>query len=354
MQRTLKKNSEIISLLRLPLIVGVVFIHSIKLSQGYFPLYDFCYSSITEGICQVCVPLFFFFSGYLFFQNVDSCNVGIYKSKIKRRISSLLIPFVFWNLFVVAIIGTGQILCPSLFSGAFKNVLDFDAKDWLSIFYCSLGTNKPIAYQLWFLRDLILLSAITPLFYCLCKYLKFWCIVALMVLYILGVKSFMTGMGFPSLFFYGAGCWFGINKRVFAFYDLKLRYVPIVACIVLSFSELLLKGHSCVNYIHRANVIVACITVLQLISFYVEKHDVSHAFVNRKSISNASFFIYCYHGIFATFVGKFAGDIVNNDFEAVIVYFAIVVFLVIFGILAYNVLLRTLPRFTGVITGGRN
>ena len=354
MQQHLKKNSDIISLLRLPLIVGVVFIHSIKLSQGYFPLYDFCYSFITEGICQVCVPLFFFSSGYLFFQNVDKFDIRIYKSKIKRRISSLLIPFIFWNLFVVAIIGTGQILCPSLFSGAFKNVLDFDAKDWLSIFYCSLGTNKPIAYQLWFLRDLILMSAITPIIYCLCKHLKFWFIGTLMVLYILGVKSLVTGLSFFSLFFYCTGCWFGVNKIKFYFESNGLRWVSIVSFVILLILVLFLKNDYWAYLIQRTNVIIGCIAVVQLAFLYIEKRDVTDVFVNRKSISNSSFFIYCYHGIFATFLGKFAENIVANDFEAVIVYFAIVIFLVIFGVLAYNVLLRTLPRFTGVITGGRN
>lgn len=355
MQAHLKKNIDIISLLRFPLIVGVVFIHSLQLSVSEFSGYNFCYNLITEKLCGVCVPLFFFFSGYLFFQNIDRLDFCIYKTKIRRRINTLLIPFIFWNLFVVAIIGTGQLFCPSLFSGAFKNVSDFNVKDWLSVFYCSLGTNKPIAYQLWFLRDLIVMSALAPIIYYICRYLKLWWLAALMVLYLLGVKSIVTGLNFFSLFFYCTGCLFGIEKRVFVFDDLKLRYVSILCYFILLILELLLNEYSCAFFfVHRANVIVGCIAVLQLASIILEKHDITQVFVNKPSIINSSFFIYCYHGIFATFLGKFASSMTNSDVYAVFFYFAIVVLLVVFGVVAYNALLRTLPRFTGIITGGRN
>ena len=352
----MKVNSEIISLLRLPLIVGVVFIHSLSLGHGVYHIYDLYYSLITEMLCGVCVPLFFFFSGYLFFQNLEAFSFEIYKSKIKKRINSLLIPFLFWNLFVVVIIGMGQLLLPSLFTGAFKNVADFDFNDWLSIFYCSLGSNKPIAYQLWFLRDLIMMSVLTPLFYYLCKYLKYWWIIVLMFLCLVGVPSLMPGLSFISLFYYCSGCWCGINKKAFVFKNHTLRWIMILLYCLLIVIEFSLKqvGYSWLKYIHSLNVMIGCISILQLTSICIERCNASKSIFKKKSISNASFFIYCYHGIFATFMGKVASGFVNNDLEAVGCYFAIVVLLVVMGVIIYNVLLKTLPRITLVITGGRN
>lgn len=168
MEKVLSKQSEIISALRFPLIVGVVFIHTLELSAGEYQVYDFLYSFLTDGLCGVCVPLFFFFSGYLFFQNIDCFDMTTYWKKMKKRARSLLIPFIFWNLFVVTIIGLGQLVAPSLFTGAYKSISDFTFIDWLSIFYSALGSNQPIAFQLWFLRDLIIMVAMTPLFYYLC------------------------------------------------------------------------------------------------------------------------------------------------------------------------------------------
>lgn len=349
-------NSAIISLLRFPLTVGVVFIHTLQLNSGVYCVYDFCYSAITETLCSVCVPLFFFFSGYLFFQNIETFGSDTYKSKMIKRIRSLLVPFLFWNLFVVVTIGMGQLFYPSLFSGAFKNVSDFNITDWLSIFYCSLGSNKPIAYQLWFLRDLIIMSVMTPLFYLLCKFLRCWWIVVLMILCVLGVPSLAPGLSFVSLFYYCAGCWFGINKMAFSFKDYKKRWISMLFYVGLFVIELSLKGAGCiwVKYIHGVTIIVGCIFILQLASIYIERCNASKYLFNKKSISHASFFIYCYHGIFATFMGKMAGGYVNSDLLAVLYYFAIVVLLVVFGVIIYRTLLKTLPRFTMIITGERN
>lgn len=351
----MKVNSEIISLLRLPLMVGVVFIHSLSLERGVYHIYDFCYSLITETLCGVCVPLFFFFSGYLFFQNIETFGFETYKSKIKKRINSLLIPFLFWNLFVVVIIGIGQQWLPFLFTGAFKPISDFSITDWLSIFYCFLGSNKPIAFQLWFLRDLIIMSLMTPLVYYLCQCLKFWWIVILMFLCVLEVPSHIPGISFFSLFYYCAGCWCGINKKSFVFKSHKLRWFSILLFLALLVFELSLKqaGYSWIQHIHRFDIMIGCISILQLASLYIELCDVSKSLLKKVSISNASFFIYCYHGIFAAFMGKLASSLVDNDFEALVCYFLIVVLLVVVGVILYNALLMMLPRFTLVITGGR-
>ena len=66
----LKENNRIISIVRFPLIVGVVFIHSLSIPHGSFMVYDFFYYSLNEILCDTCVPLFFFFSGY--FIGLDS------------------------------------------------------------------------------------------------------------------------------------------------------------------------------------------------------------------------------------------------------------------------------------------
>lgn len=355
MQKSLQNNSKIVSVLRFPLTVGVVFIHSVSFTQGQYLVYDFLYTSITKMLCGICVPLFFFFSGYFFFQNVNAFDLATYKSKIKKRVRTLLIPYIFWNLFVVAIIGIGQLLIPSLFSGAFKSVAEFDVNDWLSIFYCSLGSNKPIAFQLWFLRDLIIMSLLTPLFYYLCRYLRFWWLIILMILCVLGAPSLAPGLSFVSLFYYCAGCWFGINRMTFSFKAHKWRWMFILFYVALFVIELFFKmaGYAWVKYIHGLTIIVGCISILQLASLYVEPCD---AFKSRfkKSIGNSSFFIYCYHGIFSLFIGKVANNYVNNDSEAVLCYFGIVVILVVLGVVAFNCFSKVLPRFTSIVTGSRN
>lgn len=53
--------------------------------------------SLLHGLFTVAVPIFFFLSGYLFFLNAESENNVLEKQK--RRVKSLLIPFVSWSTF---------------------------------------------------------------------------------------------------------------------------------------------------------------------------------------------------------------------------------------------------------------
>ena len=350
----LSKQSGIISVLRFPMIVGVVFIHTLELSAGQFPIYDFLYSFLTDGLCGVCVPLFFFFSGYLFFQNIECLNMTIFWEKIKKRARSLLIPFIFWNLFVVAIIGIGQLVAPSLFSGAYKNVLAFSVEDWLSIFYSAFGSNQPIAFQLWFLRDLIIMVVLTPLFYYLCKYLRFWWLPVLFILSLFGIRIIIPGLNIFSLSFFCTGCWFGINRTSFSFKSDWVRWTIIVAYFLSLVIEIVLYGRIKNDLFNGINTILGCVAIVQLTAIYLEQCETSKLWYMKKYINNSTFFIFCYHGIFSAFLGKAISPYVSNDVTAIMGYFGIVFILVIGGILAYNLLLAVLPRFTAFITGGRN
>ena len=86
--------SKTISFLRFPLIVGVVFIHSNILvvnAQGTvmrfdkWPFVAFVMNLFSSVFADVCVPLFFFISGFLFFYYSDFSK-EIYRSKEKKRV----------------------------------------------------------------------------------------------------------------------------------------------------------------------------------------------------------------------------------------------------------------------------
>ena len=53
---------------------------------------------LCKVICPVAVPTFFFISGYLFYKGLQKWDYGIWKSKMVKRIKTLLVPFVIWNL----------------------------------------------------------------------------------------------------------------------------------------------------------------------------------------------------------------------------------------------------------------
>ena len=88
--------SKTIQFLRLPLIVGVVFIHTLNDSYGQFPVYDWTRYLVNDELAHIAVPLFFFMSGFLFFYRTDF-SFATYKQKLIKRVHSLLIPYLLWN-----------------------------------------------------------------------------------------------------------------------------------------------------------------------------------------------------------------------------------------------------------------
>ena len=99
-------ESKIISFLRFPLIAGVVLIHAYggltmqgkdMGSLNEYPINDAIQYLFSRILTSVCVPCFFFISGYLFYIKENDC----YKNKIRKRIKTLLIPYLFWNALIL-------------------------------------------------------------------------------------------------------------------------------------------------------------------------------------------------------------------------------------------------------------
>lgn len=93
-------SSAAISLCKIALMAGVVLIHSSVLAylspETATGWGAFLVTFISEGLASACVPLFYFLSGYLFFARWTFTWNG-YKSKLRRRMWSLLVPYILWN-----------------------------------------------------------------------------------------------------------------------------------------------------------------------------------------------------------------------------------------------------------------
>ncbi len=107
---------------------------------------------LGTGLGQIAVPGFFAMSGYLFFKDADKAvDLAYFAKKWKRRISSLLIPFLLWNTIyyiIYVIIGKAGTDANSLFNGVILN------------------RYNPV---FWYLRELLVLTVLTPIIYILLK-----------------------------------------------------------------------------------------------------------------------------------------------------------------------------------------
>lgn len=176
---------------RLPLIILVTYAHSYgAIREGYSLLesgwdtYEILKILVSQTLVKVVVPAFFVMSGYLFFANVEKFTKEVYWQKIKRRIKTLLIPYIIWNLL-------------------------------MAVKQNSLEVNSfwtPVNMPLWFLRDLIIVSLLTPIIYIGVKRLGWWIALILLPIYLTGLWAIQPDLNPYAICFFTLGAMLGIRK----------------------------------------------------------------------------------------------------------------------------------------------
>ena len=147
-------------------IIMVVYIHSYsywsKTDWGYnFYIQHF----ISHGICRVAVPIFFIISGYLFFAEVNTFNIQIFSKKIKKRIRTLFIPYLFWAIYGILLL---LILQSLPYVGSFftnQAIRDFSFENIIKLIFL-----RPIPFPIWFIKDLFIIVLFSPFLYFALKY----------------------------------------------------------------------------------------------------------------------------------------------------------------------------------------
>lgn len=152
------------------------------------------------GRCAV--PLFYVISGYLFFLKVPEGMKSIY-GKMRKRVGTLVVPYIIGCLFFVGF-GVLMAVLPGVSKYMNSSVMPLFSKPigeiLRSIFY-DAGNGTPCAFQLWFLRDLILIVATSPLWYLCLKHLKWGFVAVVFVLTYFDVPH----VPFLSLFWFVLG-----------------------------------------------------------------------------------------------------------------------------------------------------
>ncbi len=98
-----------------------------------------------QGICQIAVPFFVFTSGFFATNHIQ--QKGWYLTALKRRILSILVPFVIWNVL-------WMIMCISF--GGFSG----DVMRSLGLTFMAPGLSPT-----WYLRNLLFLIVLSPVIF---------------------------------------------------------------------------------------------------------------------------------------------------------------------------------------------
>lgn len=178
MGATVQRNKTI-DLLKVLLTVGIVFRHAELVT-----LVDrsAAFDGFNRGMMlftELCVPLFFVLSGYLFFLNFpEKPNGRLFFDKIRSRVLSLLVPYLIANAVAFVCYWLAHRFAPEMIAGFF-------GENWrnpLFIFW-----TGPINLSLWFIRDLMYSVLLAPVIWIFVRYTRIWGVLALGVLWYFGL-----------------------------------------------------------------------------------------------------------------------------------------------------------------------
>lgn len=211
MDRSDVTQYDVFRQLRFPMIILVTFAHSyggvtedFSLLSSDWNTYEFLKLLVSQTLVKVAVPVFFIMSGYLFFANVEKWSLGIYKAKMLRRAKTLLLPYLIWNLMMAVKLKTFSWNMFWVFWDPAGQQIDWFGHEQLM--------TAPANMPLWFLRDLMVVSLLTPIIYILVKKCGYWLMAVLTALYLSGVYAFIPGLSAYAVYFFSFGTFLSIRK----------------------------------------------------------------------------------------------------------------------------------------------
>lgn len=220
-----------------------------------------------------------FYHGFVFSKNA-------YLAKLKSRTRSLLIPFLFWNLLVLMFYASAQANphTAPYFSGNQKPVASFNTFDYLNALFGF--TRMPIAYQFWFIRDLMALVLLIPVMDILLKRIPFVFLFIALAAWFFEIWPLYIPTSDAVLFFY-AGALIAMKQFDICLLDRRGIYV-VSAYFILSVMDVL----SDYIFIHKTGILLGIAAAVYGSKLIVNNKRCAALLL---ALSPASFFVFAAH-----------------------------------------------------------
>ncbi len=300
----------------------------------------FLQNFIGSGVCRVANCLFFCISGYLFARNINSIKDVL--DKQKKRLKTLALPYVLWNLiFVLWYVALENIpivndFCNS--SGTLEKYLSQPFIKSLSDLFIA-----PAAFQLWFVRDLLVMLLISPIIWWISH--KYW-IVALIIA--LGSVAI-----YPWMIYFWLGIIVAVQKWDVESYPHSLWGSIISGIVFLGYAVYLALGYKGPNLVEVSINLIGIYLIWYGYDLIVKGKNIANKGL-WKYVCGYSFFIYCFHEPTFNIIKKLALYIGGaNESALILAYLINPLIMVAVSICVAKILQHISPRTYKLLTGGR-
>ena len=376
-------SSCTIDLLRFPIMAMVVYLHfniavngfylhGVEQFTNYTPWLTAVIRLGSDVFGYIAPPFFFMVSGFFFFYAQD-LTPQFYLKQMKRRVFTLLIPYLVWN--TIAIMLCLVRMMPSLsfiFHDAGLIQVIFTPLRLLRTYFYANATNgifvfpqvaanagimgAPIIMPLWFVRDLMFCGLLAPIIGWTINHTRGWmlCIMAAIWYYIQTCWGEEAGWPFyvsTALFFFTLGAYFAMRRIDFvAIMSRHTSFIYIYA--LLAVADWLTPTATINPFIHTAAGATG-VTAALAVAHWLHTHFNITA---SKLLTGSCMIVLAAHTIIMHDLGKLILTLTHwPDTPPFILLFYITIpaITIILCVATYYVLQRFAPTICHLLTGGR-
>ncbi len=337
----------------------VVFLHSYNLEvkfksgtelikNGYN---SFIQDFFSQGLTRIAVPLFFIISGYLFFRTIKNGSFPEFFSKYRKRSKTLVLPYLLWSIYGILLY---LILQSVPFSKPFftnKLIVEYSASQLLSTIFIN-----PITYQLWFVRDLIVLFVLSPILYWIIKCFNLYIVFIFFIFWICNFNYFIFSN--ESLFFFALGGLFSIknvNPQKLKLTKQYLNFMIIWFALIIIKTVLIyinFENEWLILILHKSSILIGIISIWFLYDIVFKRIDISKT--KFYLLFQFTFFLYAFHEpVLTIFTKAFYRIFGQSELSSFLIYFCAPIITISVSILIGYLAKKMLPKYYYLMTGGR-
>ena len=343
-----ERLSAAITWLRFPLIFLIIMLHSYSVVrlEGSRQVYFEAIYPFSLWLGETGVPGFFYISGFLFFLSKKS-----YGQKLTTRIHTLFIPYLLWNSLLLALYliayaaGYSQNI-------NYRSITEYQLTDYIRLFWdrgsWDNGNFVPLLCPFWYIRNLLIMSIVSPLLYYVIRY----------------GRSFPIGVtimvdDFVPQCFYSADNFILQSWSCFSilgFNPLKIvtHFKTCFLALFILFAVSDFATHSIISspwslQIHRLALIFN-IPALILLADYCVRGSYSLPLLSR-----AAFIVFAVHYPIVVMLRKWCASryAMASDHTHILLYFFCVIITTVISIVIYMALEKFFPKLKNILSGNR-
>lgn len=231
-----------------------------------------------------------------------------------------------------------------------KLVSDYSARE-VALAFWNLNDGFPICYQLWFIRDLMVIMILSPAIYWAVKHLGRYFLWATAIAWLAKLNLNVEGLNLTTILFFSTGAYFGVSGKNFVVEAKQYAGWAAALYVALAIADTCMLHQPWHWYINRAATLVGIVATIGLTARFITAND----WQTIPHLAGIGFFMYAFHGMPLTLTTKLTYKAFDpqGDLSTLGLYLLCPTIVLIVGLCCYYLIRRFMPRLMDIITGGR-